>query len=204
MKKYALIGRNIQDSLSPVIHQAYGCQYDLLDIEEYQLEWALARSYDGFNVTAPYKKSICKHLKFAQYPEIINTIKRKNGLLEGYDTDSAGFMSAIRQAGVYLGGRITIIGTGAMAELLQRQIKNYRILDSRSEEYNFAKSDGVVNCSPRQNIELHGLSKHAWVMDLGYKDSTFIDNARARGNFAFNGMGMLIAQAGESQRIWNS
>ncbi len=53
MKKYALIGKNIQDSLSPVIHGAYGCQYELLDIEEDQLEWALEQNYDGFNITAP-------------------------------------------------------------------------------------------------------------------------------------------------------
>jgi len=201
MKKYALIGRNIQDSLSPVIHGAYGCQYDLLDVEEDKLEWALSQPYDGFNVTSPYKEKICEFLKVKPVHGVVNTIK--NGV--GYNTDVRGFNAAINIADVHLlNKRIGFIGNGAMTKILRIVVDKYRIIPHYGNIQDFTNLDGLINCTPRQNFDLEGLPKDAWVMDLGYKDDTFIKTARARGNFAFNGMGMLIAQAEESQRIWNS
>lgn len=212
MEKYALIGKNIQDSLSPVIHGAYGCQYDLLDVEEGQLEWALSQPYDGFNVTSPYKEKVCKFLKrYWSHSGVINTIVKEpyRGDLFGYDTDSAGFEIALAKNGINLGdGTVNIIGMGAMAQMIESLVVmrggKARMLDSRHDNYSFGSGVGVVNASPRQNISFIG--SPAWIMDLGYKDDTFVRSARKShpSIVAFNGMGMLIAQAEESQRIWNS
>lgn len=207
MKRYALIGKNIQDSLSPVIHGAYGCQYDLLDIEEHQLEWALSLPYDGFNVTSPYKEKIVKYLDRAT-GNIVNTIQKDGTALDGFNTDIKGFKKAIGIAEVNIHVRIGIIGNRAMSKMLQLIIPNHTIIDGRnlhpSGFSSFAGLHGLINTTPHQDYDLIGLSKNAWVMDLGYKDDTFVKAARERGNFAFNGMGMLIAQAEESQRIWNA
>lgn len=202
-KKYALIGKNIQDSLSPVIHSAYGCQYDLLDVEENKLEWALSQPYDGFNVTSPYKEKIMQYLDIYQATPV-NTICKDDGILKGYNTDIKGFNRAMEIVGINQNCKIGIIGKGVMSGLLQSILRNCDVFDSRTEKINFAGCYGIINCSPRQDFDLSTLSKSAWVMDLGYKDATFIDNARNRGHFAFNGMGMLLAQAEESQKIWNS
>ncbi len=217
MKKYALIGKNIQDSLSPIIHGAYGCQYDLLDIEEDKLEWALSLPYDGFNVTSPYKEKICKFLNsFSGDALPVNLISNHDGELRGYNTDSWGFIRAIKMARVDV-GRVGIIGNGGAAKAIQSTLNKIsrtpRMINSRIAFSEQIRQDGdcilkdltgIINCTPYQDYNLTGLSKEAFVMDLGYKDDTFIKAARARGNFAFNGMGMLIAQAEESQRIWNS
>lgn len=205
MKKYALIGKNIQDSLSPVIHGAYGCQYDLLDVKEDQLEWALSQPYDGFNVTSPYKEKITQFVEPYDHPvAIINTIKKVDGKLYAYNTDSVGFITALKRARVSSFDRIGILGSGAMAKLVQMHCHNSEIISSRSYGGgDFQFLEGLINATPHQRYVISGLPQSAWVMDLGYKDDTFIKNARARGNFAFNGMGMLIAQAEESQRIWS-
>ena len=207
MKRYALIGKDIQGSLSPVIHGAYGCQYDLLDIEEHQLEWALSLPYDGFNVTSPYKEKVIKYLDLVT-GDIVNTISKDGDRLLGYNTDAYGFKQAVEIAGLSLYTRIGIIGNGATSKTLQSMIPNHIIIDGRNLHPNgfssFAGLHGLINATPYQGYDLTGLSKSAWVVDLGYKDPTFINNARARGNYAFNGMGMLMAQAKESQRIWNA
>ncbi len=208
MKKYALIGKNIQDSLSPVIHGAYGCQYDLLDIEEDKLEWALSLPYDGFNVTSPYKEKIKPFLNSRCVNIPVNTIVKSSIGWEGYCTDCVGFEKAVKQTGVNIECKIGIIGSGEMSKMIQKLIRNSEGIDGRNLHKNgfnsFAGFYGLINATPCQDYNLDGLSKNAWIMDLGYKDDTFIKAARARGNFAFNGMGMLIAQAEESQRIWNS
>ena len=205
MKRYALIGKNIQDSLSPVIHSAYGCQYDLLDVKESELEEVLKLPYDGFNVTAPYKEKVKKYLDAVADESLpVNTISTDiHSRLVGHNTDKQGFSSALNMAGVILYGKIGIIGNGAMARLIKNLHENSILING----YDFSPSsldkfDALINCTPRQDYNLSWLPRGAWVMDLGYKDSTFIDNARASGNFAFNGMGMLMAQAKGSRKIW--
>ncbi len=204
MKKYALIGKNIQDSLSPVIHGAYGCQYDLLDVEEDKLEWALSLPYDGFNVTSPYKEKIRKFVYADNQP--LNVLKRFNEGWMGYNTDGTGFLRACAKANALVIGDIGIVGNGGASIIIQRKLGyQCKVINGRDyAAWELEDLVGLVNCTPFQNYNLEGLPKNAWVMDLGYKDDTFIKNARTRGNFAFNGMGMLIAQAEESQRIWNS
>lgn len=203
VKKYALIGKNIQGSLSPVVHRAYGCEYDLLDVNESELEEVLKLHYDGFNVTAPYKEKIKKFLNSScDYP--VNTIVKSNGKLIGYNTDLIGFLEALQLAGVSCEDKIAILGNGSMGKLLNKVLRNSDMFDGHCYDSSLFKTYyGVVNCTPKQDYDLSYLPKNAWAMDLGYKDDTFVNNAKANGTFAFNGFNMLIIQARESQKLWN-
>ena len=60
----------------------------MLDVEKGQLEWALNQDYDGFNITAPYKKKVWKFLKSYPLDKIVNTITRDK---HGENTDRKGF-----------------------------------------------------------------------------------------------------------------
>jgi shikimate 5-dehydrogenase len=142
----------------------------------------------------------------------VNTIsKTQNGKLIGWNTDIIGFDKAINMVGeISFKNPIGIIGSGQMSKMIQdyfnKHAIEYLVINNRDYDGYFPLEglSGLINCTPFQNYNLECLPQSSWVMDLGYKDDTFIKNARARGHFAFNGMGMLIAQAEESQRIWKS
>ena len=66
-KQFGLLGFNIKNSLSPYIHKnlfsiaKVDAFYNLFDIPAERLEFFLEDFYrlDGFNVTMPYKNTIC-------------------------------------------------------------------------------------------------------------------------------------------------
>ena len=60
MQRYALIGRKLGHSYSPLIHEAFGCEsYGLMELEPENLASFLeTTAYRGFNVTIPYKKAV--------------------------------------------------------------------------------------------------------------------------------------------------
>ena len=212
MKKYALIGKDIQDSLSPVIHNGWGCQYDSLDVEKCQLQWALSQPYDGFNVTAPYKEEIIPYLNKLQLAaeeiRAVNVVKKVNGQLHGFNSDVFGFVYSITIDNKLNLDNVGILGDGGAAKAVKWILKGINKKFKQIDSYNYKTNDfqeltGLVNCTPKQDYDLTGLPKSAWIMDLGYKDSTLINEARKQGHFAINGFGMLYRQAEESQRIWN-
>ena len=102
--KLGLIGEVLGHSLSPVIHEklfhklAIPGRYDLIEIPKDHFEEALRESlasYDGLNVTIPYKLDVIPFLD-AISPEAktigaVNTIAKAGGKLMGYNTDYFGF-----------------------------------------------------------------------------------------------------------------
>ena len=58
-----LIGQNVQYSYSKKIHEALGTHYDLISIEEKDLDNFFNNiDYDFINVTIPYKEKVLKYL----------------------------------------------------------------------------------------------------------------------------------------------
>lgn len=109
MKKYGLIGKDVSTSLSPQIHQAFFKefnivgQYDLFSIKEEEADAFFRnlknRSYDGWNITHPYKKKIIPYLdecsEEAKKIGAVNTVYIKNGKSIGYNTDVEGFFLSL-------------------------------------------------------------------------------------------------------------
>lgn len=127
-----LIGRGIQSSRSPAMHEreaarlGLGCSYVLVDFDHLGLaDDALpavlaagaAVGFQGFNVTHPFKQQIIPHLD-ALSPEAeaigaVNTVVYAKGRTTGHNTDSWGFAESFREgmSGASL-GRVVQFGAG--------------------------------------------------------------------------------------------
>ncbi len=115
-------------SLSPLLHSCLfrlaGRQddYTLLDLDPDRMtEGGLRRRLEelsGFNITIPYKTRIIDLLDEldadAAFYGAVNTVANRDGRLVGYNTDVAGFCSALRREGAEedLAKKVCIIGVG--------------------------------------------------------------------------------------------
>ncbi len=111
-----LVGKGIQLSRSPAMHEAEGRRlgidyvYRLLDTEQMGpnppplaeiVNTAAQQGYSGLNVTHPYKQEILQHLdRLSDNAEAIgsvNTVVLRNGEKVGHNTDLWGFREAFEQ-----------------------------------------------------------------------------------------------------------
>ena len=102
MKKYGLLGKSLQHSFSPAFFKDY-FQSNAIDAEYQLLELAsieevrpfLEGSFQGLNVTVPYKESILAYLEEltpeARAIGAVNTIAFREGKTLGHNTDAHGF-----------------------------------------------------------------------------------------------------------------
>ncbi|HWR00805.1 MAG TPA: shikimate dehydrogenase [Chlorobaculum sp.] len=130
-KIFGLIGRNVDYSWSPLIHntgfESLGlpCFYTIFNIATPELVsdallGCRALGIAGFNVTIPYKKTVVPLLDELS-PEskairAVNTIVNDNGRLTGHNTDIAGFAAPLMPwADRIHGKRVCIFGNGGAA-----------------------------------------------------------------------------------------
>ena len=112
-----LLGRGIQSSRTPAMHEREGarlgldCTYLLIDFDALDLsDGALGRvvaaaaglGFAGLNVTHPFKQGILPHLARLD-PEAkaigaVNTVVFRDGSSCGYNTDSWGFATSFRES----------------------------------------------------------------------------------------------------------
>lgn len=124
---FFLIGLPTHHSLSPALHNTsfelldIDARYLCADVHPEHLESAIAGmpalNIAGFNVTMPHKQAVIPHLdslsREAELMGAVNTVKNSGGKLVGYNTDGAGLMRAIAEAGRSVAGsKILVIGTG--------------------------------------------------------------------------------------------
>src|SRR5262245_47597605 len=104
--RYALVGHPVEHSRSPLIHQLFAKQtkqhltYELIDAEPRSLETAVrgffAAGGSGMNVTVPHKEAAFELTKrpsdAAKKARAVNTLRFKDGVLHGDNTDGVGFI----------------------------------------------------------------------------------------------------------------
>ena len=131
--KLGLVGKSLSHSLSPRIHsylfEKLGISgiYEKYEVSENQvsgiLPMMIRENILGLNVTIPYKETLF-HLvdecdNHAKKIGAINTIKIKNGVSYGYNTDYLGVIHMFRNANVPLQGKdIVILGSGGSTKAL--------------------------------------------------------------------------------------
>ncbi len=111
MKKAAVIGFPISQSLSPFIHNHWFKQcgiegeYEAIEVAPENLETAVqnlvAEGYAGFNVTVPHKTEIIRYLDkvapLARQMGAVNTVKNwEDGSLTGFNTDGIGLVKHLK------------------------------------------------------------------------------------------------------------
>ena len=113
MKTYGLLGKNINYSLSPAMHNAafkalgMDAEYKIFDRAENELESFFSDlkkgTVSGCNVTIPYKEKVLDFVDekspAAKYIGALNTVANKNGILWGHNTDYQGFMKSLKSGG---------------------------------------------------------------------------------------------------------
>lgn len=220
-----LLGRTLRYSYSPQIHAFLGdYSYHIYEKEPADLaSFFYERSFDGINVTIPYKKAVIPFLdelsEQARQLSAVNTIvKAKDGRLIGHNTDLYGFSTMLRASGLEVAGKkALVLGSGGASNtachVLAQAGANVVVI-SRSGANNYTNlhlhSDAclIVNATPvgtwpavdEQPVSLEGFLKLEGVLDLIYNPArtALLLEAEQRGLIAMNGLLMLVAQAKES------
>lgn len=133
----ALIGDPVAQSVSPQMQRAafaaLGLDLDYVAVrvplEELPATWPrLAASFRGLNVTRPLKQAVIPYLdglsEEARRARSVNTVRFTEGRAEGHSTDGAGFLAALRRAGVGRVGRALVLGAGGAARAVVAALRS--------------------------------------------------------------------------------
>jgi len=183
----------------------------------------------GFNVTIPYKIEIISKLDFisnqAKTINAVNTVKVIKGKLHGFNTDVIGFTKSIEPL---LNKRKTalVLGNGGSSKTIQFALQKLNIswkVVSRNTDFDYRQItqetidsvDIIVNCTPLgtypkideyPKLPYNLLNSKHLLYDLVYnpKQTKFLSFGLANNCSIKNGEEMLVLQAEESWKIWNS
>ena len=126
----ALLGHPVAHSISPAMQQAaldalaVDARYEAWDVPPAELPHAVERlragGVLGANVTVPHKVELLRHADrvdaLAERVGAVNTIVRRDGRLHGTNTDVAGVLRALADAGVEVAGlEVVLVGAGGAA-----------------------------------------------------------------------------------------
>ncbi len=189
---------------------------------------------EGLNVTIPYKEKVISFLDQSSDAvkkiKACNCIKIKNGKLLGYNTDIAGFEKSLKKNwNPFLHSHALILGTGGAAKAVKyvldkfdvkyRKVSRKPSADSYSYEQLtrsiISKYKLIINTTPlgmypnvveAPPIPYEFLTPEHFLFDLIYnpEETLFLKKGRERGAFVQNGYDMLVLQAEENWRIWNT
>lgn len=134
MKKLAVIGKDVSRSVSPEIHTfianktGRALEYSKISIPEEQFESKIEDilgSYDGLNVTIPYKISIIPYLKTlngdAKIFGAVNTVNCKSR--SGDNTDGMGFSMMLQNNGVDVcNKKVLLLGAGGAGRSVAKKL----------------------------------------------------------------------------------
>ena len=233
VKTFGLLGEKLGHSYSPLIHSYLGeYKYPLYEISSGSLDkFMLDKSFDGINVTIPYKQAVipyCSSLSYeAQTIGCVNTIiKKKNGSLHGYNTDHHGFTEMLKKGNIDPSGkRALVLGDGGSARTVKAVLDGLKASDiitiSRRGENHYDNIDRHYNAeiiinttpvgmypdngaSPLSSINLKDFTKLTGLADLIYNPmrTKLLLEAEKLGIPCINGLTMLVAQAEMASRLF--
>lgn len=221
---FGLIGEKLGHSYSKSIHQllsdgAY--LYELFAVPPQEFESFLnTRSFDGLNVTIPYKKTIIPYLadisNEAKKIGSVNTVLVRLDGLYGYNTDYAGFLYMAKRAGIdFCGKKVLILGTGGTGATASAAVNDQGarevIIASRRGKVTYDRlsehrnSQIIINTTPvgmyprngETLIDLSDFPCCEGVLDVIYNPLYTVLTLQAKdlGIPFGNGLAMLTAQA---------
>ena len=227
---YGLLGETLGHSFSPQIHACLGdYEYKLFEVAPEDLgDFLRSGSFEGLNVTIPYKKAVMPYLaeisENAKAIGSVNTITvLPNGTLRGDNTDYDGFLYLVRRSGIAVNGKkALVLGTGGASLPVKKVLSDlgaYEVISiSRIGENNYQNMDKhfdadlIVNTTPvgmypnnlQAPLSLDGFSHLSGVLDIVYnpQKTQLILDAEQRGIPAFSGLTMLVAQAKRAAELF--
>jgi shikimate dehydrogenase len=187
----------------------------------------------GINVTIPYKKAIIPYLtSISSVVEAIgacNCIQIKEGALIGYNTDVVGFRQSLLPFLQPHHQQALVLGTGgasaAVVYVLKQLNISYKLVSRSRGQDTIAYQDVtqsmlashtlIINTTPLGTFpqieecpplpyDLLTPSHHLYDLVYNPAETRFIKMGKEKGASFQNGWEMLIEQAKESWKIWNS
>jgi shikimate dehydrogenase len=188
---------------------------------------------EGLNVTIPYKKKVLPFLNKNNIPaglEACNCINIINGKLIGYNTDVTGFEKSLIPLLKTFHKKALILGNGGAAAAviyvmnklgIAYKIVSRSLYDNSTITYRQLKKKEIsehlliINTTPLgmnpdinscPDIPYQHITENHLLYDLVYNPSKtlFLRKGEEQGALIKNGEEMLVLQAEESWRIWNS
>jgi len=138
MKFFAVIGRPVLHSASPLMHNAAFAEHKAeakylriaADGASQALQFARSLGVSGLNVTSPFKTEMAAAVSEldtdARITGSVNTVLFEGAITRGFNTDVSGVVQALQQAGLNLDGiRATVLGAGGAARSLVYALNNF-------------------------------------------------------------------------------
>ena len=214
------------------IQNASYSNFPLESIEEFK-SLIKKKTFSGLNITIPYKTSIIPFLdelsEEAKSIGAVNTIHFKNDKLIGYNTDYIGFLNSIKPFLKNTMEQALILGTGGASKAVVFALKKIGIKclcvsrRPNEQQLNYDQLNDlvlkhhllIVNTTPLgtspninecPNIPYQYITEKHLLVDLVYNPEETLFLKKGRKNLAniLNGKSMLIHQAEEAWKIWNS
>ena len=179
-KIIGIIGKNIENSLSPLFHNQIILKYSLkycylpFQVTENDLTQAIqgirALSIKGVNVTFPYKEKVIEFLdeveESARRIGAVNTIVNNKGILTGYNTDVIGFKKSLQDNGKFVikEKKAVVLGAGGAARavtcsLLEEGIEEVSIFNRTLEKAKKIKQN-FSSFFPRSSINIFSFEQN--------------------------------------------
>jgi shikimate dehydrogenase len=207
--------------------------FSLPNIEELAIVLREKTDLCGFNITIPYKKQVLTFLDEAS-PVVAaigacNCVLIKAGKLTGHNTDVVGFEQSLKPFLQLHHTKALILGTGGASAAVEYVLRKLgisvqyvsRVASDNSIAYEqvdekiLATHHLLINTTPLgmypnvtecPDLPYRFLSSQHHLYDLIYNpaETQFLANGKAQGATVQNGQDMLVLQAEESWRIWNS
>lgn len=208
-------------------------QFSIATIDELKDVFALNQDLCGLNVTIPYKEQVLSFLhekdNAVQQVKACNCITVKNGKLKGYNTDITGFEQSLATHLRPHHKKALILGTGGAAKavefVLHKRGIDYKYVSRKpsARSYSYEQLTGaiiaahtlIINTTPlgmypavteAPPVPYESITKDHYLFDLVYnpEKTLFLKKGEAQGAVIKNGYDMLVIQAEESWKIWNS
>lgn len=188
---------------------------------------------EGINVTIPYKEKVIPFLshqnEVVKATGACNCIKIVDGKLEGHNTDVAGFEISLNKFWEPYHKKALVLGTGGAAKavhyvLHKKGIEYIEVSRNPQGKQQISYDDVdavmhdhllVINTTPLgmyPNVDEYPpiaydmLTPRHYLFDLTYNPpvTAFLKKGEEKGALVRNGGEMLVIQAEESWKIWNS
>ncbi|MES2005675.1 MAG: shikimate dehydrogenase [Bacteroidota bacterium] len=207
--------------------------FSLPSIEELSVVLHDKKDLRGFNITIPYKKQVLTFLdEVSDVVKTIgacNCVNIKDGKRTGYNTDVVGFEQSLKPFLKPNHTRALVLGTGGASaavvyvlhalgiavQYVSRTASADSITYEQVDEALMASHHLLINTTPLgmypnvndcPALPYQFITAKHHLYDLVYNpaETKFLSNGKAQGATIQNGQEMLVLQAEESWRIWNS
>ena len=230
--KFGLIGKDVRNSFSKSIHEQLGYEYDLVSLNETELEEFLTKKdFKGINVTIPYKQEVIKHLHFSS-PSVkkigaCNCIVNEEGFLMGYNTDYDGVKYLIKKNNFQVKNKnVLILGTGGTCKTVSSVLNDLGVRkiyvasrNPKDNQYSYqdiykldinlivnTTPNGMIGYSDDLLVDLEKFKSLEGVIDVIYNPlkTTLLSKATELDIPNCNGLDMLIYQAIKASELFNN